>query len=139
MRKALAAAGRAFCAAAEALAYAHGQGIAHGGLEPGSILIAANGAVKVRDFLYGRTARAGLPRKRRLALDRAPWEAPELKAGASPTPAADVYALAALLKEAVGDVPSAAAVRELLGKSFAKDPAARPTARALADALRRIS
>jgi serine/threonine-protein kinase len=92
----------------DAVAYAHSQGVVHGGLRPGNILLARLGGhtvAKVTDLgLPGRLSLATSPGKDP-AGEPAAWlhyAAPEQHAdGDMVTPAADIYALGVLLFEAL--------------------------------------
>lgn len=87
---------------AAALAYAHGQQMIHGGLRPTSVLIDAQGSVKIQDFglnrLAGGAANLSLEESAENQLAGVGFIAPE-QAGSSeaPKPAGDVYSLGALL------------------------------------------
>lgn len=76
-----------------ALSAAHGIGIAHGSLEPGNVLLADDGGVKISDF--GITGAGPDPA----------FRAPELANGGTASPASDAYALGATLYAAVEGVP----------------------------------
>jgi hypothetical protein len=75
--------------------------LCHGGLHPGAIRLNNAGRVKVANFGLTRAlpalARGGAPE----ASGVSPYLAPEVAAGAAPSPAADVYSLTALLYELV--------------------------------------
>ncbi|WP_197320713.1 serine/threonine-protein kinase [Saccharomonospora sp. NB11] len=76
-----------------ALASAHGSGVIHGAVEPGNVLLADDGGVKLTDIgIHG-----GKPNPAYLA--------PEVKRGGEPTVASDAYALGATLFEAVEGAP----------------------------------
>lgn len=110
---------RALEAVARAIAAAHRAGVAHLDLKPGNILVTPDGRAVVTDFgLAGaRGAVAGTP----------PYMAPEQERGEG-GPASDVYALGVMLRDLA---PGLAA------RATAPDPASRPSAQELADALRR--
>jgi eukaryotic-like serine/threonine-protein kinase len=122
----------------------------HGGLNPLSIWVNKAGRVKIADLGLARTLPA---LARRGAVNGAPdhiYVAPEVLAGAPPSSASDVFALAVLFYEVVagrppsrpfvplsqvaGDVPAEADM--ILAKAFARAPEARfATPMALRDAL----
>jgi eukaryotic-like serine/threonine-protein kinase len=111
----------------------------HGGLNPANVWVNKAGRVKVADLGLSRTlpalARRGAPKG---APDTI-YVAPELVAGAPPSPAADVYALGVILYEVLtGRTPSAplkpasqlaadapAGVDDLILRATQRDPAAR--------------
>ncbi|WP_298177138.1 serine/threonine-protein kinase [Saccharomonospora sp.] len=76
-----------------ALASAHGSGVVHGAVEPGNVLLADDGGVKLTDIgVHGG------------ATDSA-YLAPEVKRGGAPTTQSDAYALGAVLFRAVEGAP----------------------------------
>jgi formylglycine-generating enzyme required for sulfatase activity/predicted Ser/Thr protein kinase len=91
---------------ASGLAFAHGNGIVHGDLKPGNVLITDNGDVKIIDFgiarLMTRHPRAtgvnGDERPRLSALTP-PYASPEMLENAEPDPRDDIYALACIAHE----------------------------------------
>jgi formylglycine-generating enzyme required for sulfatase activity len=116
----------------------HHAGAAHGNLNPHTVLIrAADGAPVLTDI--GRTSRA--PQQDRPSHPAGPssaYRAPELlgEGSASPTPAADVYALGALLYRCItGRVPNPARERLLAVSSGQPDPLPAAIASAHAEKL----
>jgi serine/threonine protein kinase len=84
--------------AADALAYVHANGIVHGDVKPGNMLVPVDGSpVRLADFGVAR----------RLARPAGPthatpeYLAPEVVDGATPSPASDIYALGIVLFELV--------------------------------------
>ncbi|MFJ3782763.1 serine/threonine protein kinase [Streptomyces sp. NPDC090093] len=127
-------------ALAETLAAVHAGGLAHAGISPGAVLIAAGGPLlscfgAVRAAGPDGEPRAGLPGIDPGAL------APEQAAGGRPRPPGDVFALGAVLAYAATGhtVPERDELppwlRPLVAACLARDPADRPTAAALAAAL----
>ncbi|MGV9689340.1 serine/threonine protein kinase [Streptomyces sp. NPDC003444] len=127
-------------ALAETLAGVHAGGLAHAGVSPGAVLIAAGGPLlscfgAVRAAGPDGEPRAGLPGIDAGAL------APEQAAGGRPRPPGDVFALGAVLAYAATGhtVPERDELppwlRPLVAACLARDPADRPTAAALAAAL----
>ena len=88
---------------AEALAVLHRRGVIHGDLKAGNVLFRGGAdlsAPVIADFGLAREAGGG----RRPAGTLAAM-APEVRAGAAPTPAADVWALGVLLHEVLAGRP----------------------------------
>ena len=123
---------RLWAESAEALRYLHAQGIAHGDIKPGNLLLSAGGHVTLTDFGMARVAAGPLrppgyePTVADLhgAIRGTPdYLAPECLRGGPPTPAADLYALGAtffLLRTGVPYAESPA-VRLLLEDSLSPD------------------
>ncbi|HWD06666.1 MAG TPA: protein kinase [Amycolatopsis sp.] len=122
----------------DAMAAIHAAGIVHRTLEPGTVLLADDGSVKLTDI--GITG--GGP--------HAAYRAPEVTRGAPPSPAADVFSLGATLYTAVEGVPPfgddgesserppqhAGVLTGALRKMLRMDPATRPT---MADTVAALS
>jgi formylglycine-generating enzyme required for sulfatase activity len=94
-------------AVAGALEYAHQQGVVHGDLKPGNVIITAAGALKIIDFgMANLTSRPRTPRERREVARRRPGSAvtpryasPQQMARNPPQITDDIYALACLAYE----------------------------------------
>ncbi|MFC8293789.1 serine/threonine protein kinase [Streptomyces sp. NPDC057242] len=127
-------------ALAETLAAVHAGGLAHAGVSPAAVLIAAGGPLlscfgTVRAAGPDGEPRAGLPGIDPGAL------APEQAAGGRPRPPGDVFALGAVLAHAAtghtvperDELPDG--LRPVVAACLARDPADRPTAAALAASL----
>ena len=109
---------------AQALAYAHGQGVVHRDLKPANVLIdLPSDTVKLADFGLARTADA-LQTGTGIVPGSPAYMAPEQLAGAVPTPQSDFYALGVMLFQLLaGRLPyEAASMGELL-RQVASDPA----------------
>ncbi|MFD8545146.1 serine/threonine protein kinase [Streptomyces sp. NPDC059649] len=124
----------------ETLVVGHGQGLAHAGVSPGAVLLAADGPRltcfgAVRAAAPDGTGRSGLPGLESGSLP------PEQANGGAPQPMGDVYALGATLAYAATGhtVPERdelpAALRSVLTACLSRDPAARPRPAELLDAL----
>src|SRR5579883_1625165 len=152
-----------FAQICDALQYAHERGIAHGNLQPSSILLGPDGQARLTNFSLRRAYREGDPTVAQVEEGNAAYVAPEQAVGML-TPASDIYALGVLLYRLLGGllpydgasageiallranepIPSLRALRPDLPRALelvtrvalAKSPAARfPTPRALAAAL----
>ncbi len=123
-----------------ALADLHAVGIVHGDLAPEKILYSDDG----RPQMSGLEA-VGLPGRRTAPVgESSGFDAPELAGGADPTPASDVYAMAAIGWFALTGAPPGPAtacptlssvkheelprLAQVLTSCLRTDPAARPTA-----------
>jgi hypothetical protein len=122
---------------ADGLQAAHHLGLSHGALTEDSVMLGPDGSVKLIDFGVGRL----------VPLAAQPGNRPQPGPRASDGPAEDVYRLGTILRGMWGGpMPSFtklmdATERELLRRLHASldpDPAARPPAKMLASALRRV-
>jgi serine/threonine protein kinase len=83
----------------EALAAAHKAKVVHGAVHPRSVLVDEDGGVRLGDFVVGRALTTAVAQ----GVDPSLWRglagylAPELVVGEDPTPAADVFAVGAML------------------------------------------
>lgn len=124
---------------AEALAGIHDRGWVHGDVSPANVVVDGLAATLV-DLGSARPIDGAGPVHATPAT-----AAPEVVAGAPPSPAGDVWSLAATAVVAVtGEPPTtgsplAASMAFVLRRALADDPAARPSAAALAATLRAVA
>ncbi len=155
-------------AVADALEYAHRQGIVHRDVKPANVLLAANGAVKVTDFGIAKAMGTDDLTRTGTLVGTARYLAPEQVQGHPAGPRSDVYALGLVCFEMLagrpafsGDTEMATAVARLAGPppdlgvirpglppalvalvtaALQPDPAHRvPSAAALAQGLRAVA
>jgi eukaryotic-like serine/threonine-protein kinase len=149
---------------AGALAALHAAGLVHRDVTPSNILLPLDGGARLGDFGIARTWDGSAAEDVTATGDLVGtlrFVAPEILAGEPPGPAADVWALGAVLYEAVSgrrpfDASSPAALlasqrdappmdrvdpdlASLLGRMLDADPARRPAATAVASALAGIA
>ncbi|MEJ3742468.1 serine/threonine-protein kinase [Actinomycetes bacterium KLBMP 9797] len=151
--------------AADALQAAHEKGIVHRDVKPGNLLVRPNGTLVLTDFGIARSAMVGQLTAAGSVLGTASYISPEQAAGGTATPASDVYALGVVAYQCLSghrpfegdnpleiamrhvrdmarplpaDIPPA--VRAIVDRSMAKDPAARwPSAATLAAVARQAA
>jgi serine/threonine-protein kinase Stk1 len=87
------------------LAHAHDQGVLHGDLKPGNLMLTENG-LRLFDFGLGQAMEGVMPGLAQISRERfnawtPNYAAPELLEGAPLSKAADVYAMACILYELV--------------------------------------
>jgi serine/threonine protein kinase len=116
------------------LAHAHAAGIVHRDVKPHNVLLRPDGVAKLTDFGIARAVEEHGLTEVGTVLGTAAFMAPEQATGGPVGPAADVYALGALLRHAAaGSLPPGLAA--VVDAALAPDPSARPTA---ADVHRRL-
>ncbi|MEO0494083.1 MAG: PASTA domain-containing protein [Actinomycetota bacterium] len=95
--------------AARGLEYAHGRDLVHRDIKPANLLFDEEGRLRIADFGLARAiAEAGWTEEEGSLVGTARYAAPEQARGERVGPAADVFALALVLNEAVsGEVPFA--------------------------------
>src|SRR5918911_1741165 len=148
--------------AADALHAAHQKGIVHRDVKPGNLLVRPNGTLVLTDFGIARSAAVGQLTQAGSVLGTASYISPEQASGAVATPLSDIYALGVVAYQCLSgrrpfeganpleiamrhvreappplphDIPPA--VRAIVERAMAKDPAARfPSAAALGQVAR---
>ncbi len=121
---------------AEALDAAHAAGVVHGDVRPEHVIVQGWPAERARLVAFKLDAAASTAR------EPTAYTAPELLAGAAPAPPADVFALAATLRECLKTSPHAlpAPLGPILARGLDADPARRPAGagKLVADAIRAL-
>jgi serine/threonine-protein kinase len=151
--------------AADALEAAHSSGIVHRDVKPGNLMVRANGTLVLTDFGISRSELASQLTGTGTVLGTASYISPEQAAGQVATAASDMYALGVVAYQCLAgrrpfegenpleiamkhvrepppplpaDIPPA--VREIVMRTLAKDPANRwPSAAALSAVARQAA
>jgi serine/threonine protein kinase len=97
---------RLFKPVAEALDYAHSQGVVHRDVKPSNILIRQDGTPFITDFGIARELKETMTRVTgKMSSGTLPYMSPEQLRGEAPEPAQDVYSLAATIYECLAGTP----------------------------------
>lgn len=104
--------------AASALAAAHEAGVVHRDVKPGNMLVTATGLLKLGDFGIARTGTDVGLTQTGLVTGSPGYLAPEVAAGASATPASDVWSLGASIFHAVTGHPPYDTSENLMGTLY---------------------
>jgi len=91
--------------AAAGLDAAHRIGLVHRDIKPGTILVGADGLVKITDFGIAHAAGSAPITGPGLVMGTTQYLAPERIAGGQATPASDLYALGILIYECLTGLP----------------------------------
>ncbi|MDQ1747881.1 MAG: eukaryotic-like serine/threonine-protein kinase [Frankiaceae bacterium] len=149
-------------ALADALAYVHAQGFVHRDVKPANVLVANDGRVHLADFGIARLVDSAHTTRAGEVVGTPAYFAPEQVAGEPVGAAVDIYSLGMVLLECLTgersfegttmevavarlardpDVPEhlPAGWRRLLRAMTARDPAHRPAATQVAEALRAVA
>ena len=118
---------------AMALADAHDRGIVHGDVTPANIVFDGDGRPLLTDFGVARAVGTTTD----VVEGTPPYVAPEVLAGAPATPAADVFSLCTVAREALALASAPDALATAIESGLADDSHDRPTARELASAVLR--
>src|SRR5260370_10645137 len=90
---------------AAALHVAHQAGLVHPDVKPGNLLVASDGQVKVTDFGIAHLAGSAPVTRTGMLVGTPAYLAPERVAGASATPASDLYSLGIVAYECLTGAP----------------------------------
>jgi len=102
---------------AEALAQAHAQGVVHGDVSPGNIMLPDGASAVLVD--WGQAVWRDAPEASGRSTPQV--AAPELRDGRAPSPAADLYALGVCLRMLLGPERPPRALRLILDRCLAHD------------------
>ncbi len=123
---------------ARATHYAHLMGVVHRDLKPANVLLTGDGVPKITDFGLARVGTD--PEGLRILVGTPGYMAPEQARGAVAGPAADVYALGAILRDLLGNERANRDLAAVVRTCLKDAPTDRyPDAAALADDLRRFA
>ena len=116
--------------AAAGLDAAHRIGLVHRDIKPGTILVGADGLVKITDFGIAHAAGSAPITGPGLVMGTTQYLAPERIAGGQATPASDLYALGIPIYECLTGLPGRCTTRRPRGRHRAIRRPGRPRGRA---------
>ena len=117
---------RIFLRICEAVAFAHAHGVVHRDLKPENVMIGPFGEVLVMDWGVAASMSVYGGGERALVVGTRGFMAPEQERGDDAVDArTDVYALGAILDILTGDGTKPKALRAIIARAKAEDPAAR--------------
>lgn len=108
---------------AEALGYAHQQGVIHRDLKPANILITKNGDIKITDFGIAKLAQSSLLTQVNTVMGSPAYMSPEQANGDSTDQRTDIYALGIILYQMIcGERPFNGDTKSIIAQHLTKLP-----------------